>query len=44
VGLSLHIEHTPTIWVVCSKHAGKPYVEVTDTKDLYVLIDAMKKD
>jgi protein-disulfide isomerase len=44
LGLSLHIEHTPTIWVVSNKRAGKPYVEVTDTSQLYVLIDAMKKE
>ncbi len=44
LGLSLHIDHTPTIWVVSNKHAGKPYVEVTDTSQLYVMIDAMKKD
>jgi len=44
LGLSLHVEHTPTIWVVSNKRTGKPYVEVTDTSQLYVLIDAMKKD
>jgi protein-disulfide isomerase len=44
LGLSLHIDHTPTIWVVGNKRTGKPYVEVTDTSQLYVLIDAMKKD
>jgi protein-disulfide isomerase len=44
LGVSLHIEHTPTIWIVSSKRNGKPYVEVTDTKELYVMIDAMKKD
>jgi protein-disulfide isomerase len=43
IGLSLHIDHTPTIWIVSSKKGGKPYVEVTDTKDLYVMIDAMMK-
>jgi len=42
LGLSLKVVHTPTIWVVSSKHGGKPYVEVTDTNQLYVLIDAMK--
>jgi len=42
LGMSLHLEHTPTIWVVSSKRTGKPYVEVTDTKELYVTIDAMK--
>jgi len=44
VGLSLHIDHTPTIWLVSNKHTGKPYVEVTDTNQLYVMIDAMKKE
>ena len=44
VGMSLHIEHTPTIWVVSNKRGGKPYVEVTDTSQLYAMIDAMKKD
>ena len=44
VGIGLHIEHTPTIWLVSSKRAGKPYVEVTDTSQLYVMIDAMKKE
>lgn len=44
LGMSLHIEHTPTIWVVSSKRGGKPYVEVTDTSQLYAMIDAMKKE
>jgi len=44
LGVSLHVDHTPTIWVVSNKRAGKPYVEVTDTSQLYVLIDAMKKE
>jgi len=44
LGISLHIDHTPTIWIVSNKHTSKPYVEVTDTNQLYVMIDAMKKD
>jgi protein-disulfide isomerase len=44
VGIGLHIEHTPTIWVVSSKKGAKPYVEVTDTSQLYAMIDAMKKE
>jgi len=44
VGVSLHIDHTPTIWIVSSKHTGKPYVEVTDPNQLYAMIDAMKKE
>jgi protein-disulfide isomerase len=43
VGMSLHIEHTPTIWIVSNKKTGKPYVEVTDASQLYAMIDAMKK-
>jgi len=42
LGMSLHVEHTPTIWVVTNKHGAKPYVEVTDTSKLYAMIDAMK--
>jgi protein-disulfide isomerase len=42
VGLSLKIGHTPTIYIVSNKKGGKPYVEVTDTNQLYLMIDAMK--
>jgi protein-disulfide isomerase len=42
LGTSLHIDHTPTIWIVSSKHPEKPFVEVKDTSQLYVMIDAMK--
>ncbi|MGD0213790.1 MAG: thioredoxin domain-containing protein [Terriglobales bacterium] len=44
LGMSLHIDHTPTIWVVSNKRSGKPYVEVTDVSQLYTMIDAMKKE
>jgi protein-disulfide isomerase len=44
IGVGLHIDHTPTIFIVSNKRAGKPYVEVTDTNQLYVMIDAMKKE
>lgn len=44
LAMSLKLEHTPTIYVVSNKHNGKPYVEVTDTSQLYVVIDAMKKE
>ena len=44
LGLSLHIDHTPTIWVVSNKKTGKSYVEVADTSQLYVTIDAMMKE
>ncbi len=42
LGMSLHVDHTPTIWVVSNKKSGNPYVEVKDTAQLYVTIDAMK--
>ena len=44
VGVSLHIDHTPTIYIVSNKRTGTPYVEVKDTNQLYVMIDAMKKE
>ncbi|MFY9843565.1 MAG: thioredoxin domain-containing protein [Terriglobales bacterium] len=44
LGVSLHVDHTPTIWIVSNKHTGKSYVEVTDANQLYVMIDAMKKE
>ncbi len=44
VGLSLHIDHTPTVYLVSSKHPEKPYVEVKDTNQLYLMIDEMKKE
>src|SRR6202158_3766211 len=44
LGISLHVEHTPTIWIVSNKRTGKPFVEVIDTNQLYVMIDAMKKE
>ncbi|HUB02055.1 MAG TPA: thioredoxin domain-containing protein [Terriglobales bacterium] len=42
LGLSLHVDHTPTVWVVSNKRPGPPFVEVKDTSQLYVTIDAMK--
>jgi protein-disulfide isomerase len=44
VGVGLHIDHTPTIYIVSNKRSGSPYVEVKDTNQLYVMIDAMKKE
>jgi protein-disulfide isomerase len=44
VGVSLHIDHTPTIYIVSNKRTGTPYVEVKDTNQLYIMIDAMKKE
>jgi len=44
LGTSIHLEHTPTIYVVSNKRTGKPFVEVVDRSQLYALIDSMKKE
>ena len=44
LGKSIHLEHTPTIYVVSSKTQGKPFVEVVDRTQLFQLIDAMKAE
>jgi protein-disulfide isomerase len=44
LGKSIHLEHTPTIYVVSSRSQGKPFVEVVDRSQLFQLIDAMKAD
>jgi protein-disulfide isomerase len=47
IGKAIHLDHTPTIYVVSNRHTEKPYMEVEprqiDTQ-LYSLIDAMMKD
>lgn len=44
LGKSLNLQHTPTIYVVSNKRAGKPFVEVVDRTQLYALIDSMKRE
>jgi protein-disulfide isomerase len=44
LGKSIHLEHTPTIFVVSNKNQGKPFVEVVDRTQLFQLIDAMKAE
>ena len=44
LGKSIHLEHTPTIYVVSSRTQGKPFVEVVDRSQLFQLIDAMKAE
>ena len=41
LGNSVGIEHTPTIYVVSNKAAGKPFVEVVDRNNLFQQIDEM---
>jgi protein-disulfide isomerase len=44
LGTTIGINHTPTIYVVSNKRAGKPFVEVVDRSQLFALIDSMKKE
>ena len=44
LGNSIHLEHTPTIYVVSNKTQGKPFVEVVDRSQLFAMIDSMKKE
>jgi protein-disulfide isomerase len=44
LGNRIGINHTPTIYVVSSSsNAGQPYVEVTDTNQLFQTIDRMRQ-
>jgi protein-disulfide isomerase len=40
----VHIEHTPTIYVVNNSRQGTPFVEVVDRTQLFQMIDAMKAE
>lgn len=44
LGKSIHLLHTPTLYVVSNKRSGKPFVEVVDRSQLYALIDAMMRE
>jgi len=44
LGRSIHIEHTPTLYVVSNRTQGKPFVEVVDRTQLFQLIDAMERE
>ena len=44
LGRKLGIEHTPTIYVVSSRNPSRPFVEVTDDKQLFQLIEAMQNE
>ncbi|MBV8050494.1 MAG: thioredoxin domain-containing protein [Acidobacteriaceae bacterium] len=44
LGKSIHLEHTPTMYVVSNRTQGKPFVEVVDRSQLFQLIDAMKAE
>jgi protein-disulfide isomerase len=44
VGKAIKLDHTPTVYVVGSRHPDRPYVEMKDASQLYALIDAMMKE
>ena len=44
IGKAIKLEHTPTVYVVSSRHPDRPYVEMKDASQLYALIDAMMKE
>jgi len=44
LGKSISLEHTPTIFIVSTRKAGRPYVEVTDIGQLYQMIDAVMNE
>jgi protein-disulfide isomerase len=43
LGNRLGINHTPTVYVVSNRTTGQPYVEVTDTSQLFQTIDRMRQ-
>ena len=44
LGRKVGIQHTPTIFVVSSRSPSRPFVEVTDDKQLFQLIEAMQNE
>lgn len=42
LGRKVGIQHTPTIYVVSNRNSGKPFVEVTDTSQLFQTVEAMQ--
>jgi protein-disulfide isomerase len=43
LGRKVGIQHTPTIYIV-STNPARPFVEVTDDKQLFQMIEAMQKE
>jgi protein-disulfide isomerase len=44
LGKAIRLEHTPTVYIVSSRHPDKPYVEMKEVSQLYALIDTMMKE
>jgi protein-disulfide isomerase len=44
LGKAIHLDHTPTIYIVSSNPKGRPFVEVKEpSSELFQMIDAMKR-
>lgn len=44
LGRKVGIQHTPTIYVVTSKNPSRPFVEVTDSNQLFQTIEAVQSE
>jgi protein-disulfide isomerase len=44
LGNRLHIGHTPTIYVVSNRNPSRPFVEVTDSSQLFQTVEAMQTE
>jgi len=44
LGRKIGIQHTPTIYVVGTRNPSRPFIEVTDTNQLFQLIEAMQSE
>ena len=44
LGRKVGIQHTPTIYVVSNRNPSRPFVEVSDSRQLFQTIEAMQSD
>jgi protein-disulfide isomerase len=44
LGQKVGIQHTPTIYIVSSRNHGRPVVEVTDSSQLFQMIEAVQAE
>ena len=44
LGQKVGIQHTPTIYIVSSRNRGQPVVEVTDSTQLFKMIEAVQSE
>jgi protein-disulfide isomerase len=44
LGRKINIQHTPTIFVVSSRNRSQPFIEVTDSSQLFQTVEAMQRE